>query len=99
MTVFGHHSCRLAHPISNFGSGFPRQTQGAASSAPTLADVVRAFKSTSAIRVDALLGRSGQPLWQRNYYEHIIRNEDEPNKIREHIWTNPRRWASDPEFT
>ncbi len=33
--------------------------------------------------------------WQRNYYEHIIRNEDELNRIREYIMYNPRRWQFD----
>ncbi len=31
-------------------------------------------------------------LWQRNYYEHVIRNDDELNKIREYIIQNPDRW-------
>jgi len=69
---------------------------GAASSAPTLGDVVRAFKSLSAIHVNRLFMRSGS-LWQRNYYEHVIRNERELDKIREYIATNPLRWALDRE--
>ena len=36
-------------------------------------------------------------LWQRNYYEHVIRNETEMTRIREYILTNPARWATDPE--
>ena len=36
-------------------------------------------------------------LWQRNYYEHIIRNEDELNKIREYIIRNPAIWDEDDE--
>ena len=71
--------------------------QGAASSAPTLWDIVRTFKSISAIGVNRLLMRSGQPVWQRNYYEHIIRNEDELNHIREYIMNNPIQWALDEE--
>ncbi len=59
--------------------------QGAASSAPTLGDVIRTFKSLSAIGVNRWLGRSGQPLWQRNYYEHIIRRD------------NPLNWETDEE--
>ncbi|MDP2755953.1 MAG: hypothetical protein Q8P40_16445 [Nitrospirota bacterium] len=35
--------------------------------------------------------------WQRNYYEHIIRNEDELNKIREYIVRNPAMWGEDDE--
>jgi hypothetical protein len=36
-------------------------------------------------------------LWQRNYYEHLIRDEDSLNRIREYIATNPLRWELDRE--
>jgi len=36
-------------------------------------------------------------LWQRNYYEHIIRNDAEMNRIREYILNNPLQWDSDSE--
>jgi REP element-mobilizing transposase RayT len=36
-------------------------------------------------------------LWQRNYYEHIIRVPSELETIRQYIATNPLRWATDPE--
>ena len=75
--------------------------QGAASSAPTdnktLGDVIRAFKSISAIGVNKIVGRSGQPLWQRNYHERIIRNERELQATRQYIIDNPLRWAEDRE--
>ena len=68
---------------------------GAASSAPTLGEIVRAFKSTSARAVNLLLSRAERALWQRNYFERVIRNDDGLGKIREYILTNPQRWASD----
>jgi len=71
--------------------------RGAASSAPTLGDILRAFKSISAIAVNRLLGRSGRSLWQRNYYEHIVRSENELACIREYIANNPAQWALDRE--
>lgn len=37
-------------------------------------------------------------LWQRNYYEHIIRNNDDLNNISEYIKTNPSNWEQDKEF-
>jgi hypothetical protein len=40
--------------------------------------------------------RSG-PFWQRNYHEHVIRNDRELDKIREYVATNPLRWALDRE--
>ena len=63
--------------------------------APTVGDVVRGFKSSVTKRVNALPGASGQRIWQRNYYEHIIRNEDAYLKIAEYIQTNPQRWETD----
>ena len=35
--------------------------------------------------------------WQRNYYEHIVRNEDELNQIRKYIAENPLKWERDEE--
>ncbi len=36
-------------------------------------------------------------LWQRNYYEHVIRNENELIRIREYIMNNPLKWSLDLE--
>jgi REP element-mobilizing transposase RayT len=38
-------------------------------------------------------------LWQRNYYEHVIRDDEDLNKIREYIFTNPNNWFEDEENT
>ncbi len=64
---------------------------------PTLGHVLRAFKSISAIRANNILGQSNRPFWQRNYYEHIIRDEEELNVIRQYIRDNPRNWLDDPD--
>ena len=72
----------------------PSCPQGRASPAPTLGDVMRAFKSLSAIRVNRMVMRTGS-LWQRNYYEHVIRDEDDLNRIRQYIFENPAHWAED----
>jgi len=76
--------------------------RGAASSAPTpqalaLGRIVRAFKSLSAAEVNRKLGRSGVPVWQRNYYEHIIRRGEDLDDGRRYIAENATRWAEDPE--
>ena len=72
-------------------------TGGAASSAPTLGKIVRAFKSLAAIEVNRLLDRSGAAVWQRGYYERIVRAEGELQKLQTYIFENPVRWVSDPE--
>ncbi len=62
----------------------------------SLGAIVGAFKSLAAREVNALLKRKGS-LWQRNYYERIVRNEAEVNAIRRYIDENPLRWALDAE--
>jgi putative transposase len=72
--------------------------------APTmsLADVVHRFKSLTTTRYRRGVLQDGwQPfagrLWQRNYYEHIIRDEEELGRIRQYIIDNPARWEDDIE--
>ena len=62
-----------------------------------LPEIVRAFKSFSARRINTIQNTPGQPCWQRNYYEHIIRSETELQKIRQYIRNNPRQWELDAE--
>jgi putative transposase len=77
-------------------------SRGAASSAPTvdrpkLGEIIRAFKSLSAIEINRILSRRGEAVWQRNYYEHIIRDEKDFQTVREYIRENPVCWNLDPE--
>ncbi len=60
-----------------------------------LGRLIGAFKTVSIQRINAIRNTPGARVWQRNYYEHIVRNEDELNKIREYIGTNPLRWGSE----
>ncbi len=62
-----------------------------------LGNVMRAFKSISAIAANRLLVRSGRPFWQRNYFERIIRSDRELLATREYIRNNPLNWTVDPE--
>ena len=39
----------------------------------------------------------GVSIWQRNYFEHVIRNEQSLNRIRQYILDNPARWEFDRE--
>lgn len=62
-----------------------------------LAKIIGYFKMNTAKRINEMGGVACVPVWQRNYYEHIVRNDDELNKIRDYIATNPLRWLTDPE--
>jgi putative transposase len=68
--------------------------------APTrhpLSEIIRAFKTFSARRINELRGTPGRSLWQRNYYERVVRHERELNAIREYIRANPLNWHLDRE--
>ncbi len=62
-----------------------------------LSEIMRAFKTFSSRRVNALSNGSGARVWQRGYYEHIIRNETSLRRLRNYIETNPLRWDLDRE--
>ena len=82
------HDCRgtaCRAPTEKFGRPTPR-------SLPT---IIRSFKSAVTKRINALRKTPGAPLWQRNYYEHVIRNEPDLNEIRQYILDNPVKWGMD----
>jgi hypothetical protein len=57
--------------------------------------VVAYFKYQTAKRFNEIRNTPGTPVWQRGYYEHIIRDDRSLAQIREYIAYNPQRWASD----
>ena len=68
----------------------------------TLADVVRRFKSLTTRRyADGVSQQGWVPfggrLWQRNYWEHVVRGEESLSRIRRYILDNPASWAFDEE--
>ena len=63
----------------------------------SLGAIVRAIKSATTKRINALRGTPAAPVWGRNYYEHIIRYETSLSRIRRYIAANPSRWAEDHE--
>ena len=66
---------------------------GAINLAPTVGEIVHGFKARCSRVVNA--STSGLKLWQRNYYEHIIRDERTYLQILEYIENNPAKWEDD----
>jgi putative transposase len=83
--------CRGASRRAPTREGFGKPVAG---SLPT---IVRLFKSSSARRINELRRTPGAPVWQRNYYEHVIRDQKELERIRDYIRLNPTRWPADEE--
>ncbi|HSA59197.1 MAG TPA: transposase [bacterium] len=63
--------------------------------APTLGEVIRHFKAIATREVHRI--DSSIPIWQRNYYERIIRVNGELERVRRYIRDNPKNWGNDPE--
>lgn len=63
----------------------------------SLGSFIAGFKSAATKRINAHRGAPGERLWQRNYYEHVVRGDRELDAIREYIVGNPHRWPEDPE--
>jgi REP element-mobilizing transposase RayT len=77
----------------------PTRTMG---TAPTgmrnaLPEIIRQFKTFSAKCINKIRNSPGIPVWQRNYYDHIIRNERSLYFIRKYIYENPLKWSIESE--
>jgi len=89
----------VAHTIANDEKWQP---QGVA---PTLSlgDIVGRFKSLTTTKyINGIKNNNWPPFkkyfWQRNYYEHVIRDDNDLNRIREYIVNNPAKWQEDEYY-
>jgi len=62
-----------------------------------LSKIIGRFKMVSAKQINVQRDTPGVPVWQRNYYEHVIRDEETLRRIRQYIADNPAQWEFDRE--
>ena len=86
-----HFPLENASPLQQTGN--PRGTHPG-----SLAAIIQNYKSIAARKINAVRGAPGARVWQRNYYEHIVRDEADLRRIREYVEHNPATWAKDPLF-
>jgi len=90
------HMILVIQPHTTYGSNNGRDDR-----APTLGKIIAYFKYESTKQINNIVGAGIIPpdtihkIFQRNYYEHIIRNENDLNKIRKYIIKNPNMWDRD----
>ena len=60
--------------------------------------IIKLFKSTTTKQINQLRNTSGKSIWQRGFYEHIVRDEKDLNRIREYIMNNPAKWDEDKYY-
>ena len=83
--AYGH--TPVSHtPVSHTPVRSPSKTIGA---------MVRGFKSVVTKRINEIRNSPCVPVWQRNYHEHIIRDDADYNRIAEYVIANPHRWIED----
>jgi len=63
--------------------------------AGSLPVIVRSYKAACTKRINQIRDSEGCKVWQRGYYDHIIRDEDDLSNIREYISNNPFGWVKD----
>ncbi|MGP8080324.1 MAG: transposase, partial [Dehalococcoidales bacterium] len=62
-----------------------------------LSEIARAFKTYSSKGINELNQTPSINIWQRSFYEHVIRNENDYSEIGEYIFYNPAKWETDKE--
>ena len=72
-------------------------------SAPTLSEIIQSFKRNTTVKyIDAVKKGEFPPfnkrIWQRNYYDHIIRDEADYSAVWQYIDDNPAKWTEDEYF-
>ncbi|MFH1665222.1 MAG: transposase [Candidatus Omnitrophota bacterium] len=93
----------LVGALNDDGTGVKNDNRAGTRPAPTLGRIIGALKSiTTNEYIRNVKTRNWPPfekrLWQRGYYEHVIRNEHDLVYIREYITTNPAKWEEDEYY-
>jgi putative transposase len=61
----------------------------------SISSLMTGFKCATTKQINILRDSPGTPVWQRNYYDRILRDEESLNKIRQYVIDNPRSWEVD----
>ena len=85
------------HPELPDASPLPVPNRANGTRPGSIPSMVQNAKSVSARHINRLRNTPGAPVWQRGYYEHIIRSPHELDRLRRYIESNPLRWALDRE--
>lgn len=81
---------RYSNPNIFGSNALPIQLGSQAGSVPA---IVQNYKSITSRKINKQLNSPGSTIWHRNYYEHIIRDEEDYNRILQYIQENPLQWV------
>ncbi len=88
----------LHHGVDRRANVSPLHATPDGAPAGSLGAMIQGFKSSTTIRINRVNRTPGRTIWQRNYYEHIVRSEKSLDAIRQYIEANPTGWLHDPEY-
>jgi putative transposase len=91
------HAIVVIDALEQSGSGHETPASSVHPQARSLGTIIGNFKSVTTRRINRARRTPAAPVWQRNYFERIVRNDDELNRIRAYIAANPMRWDLDRE--
>jgi REP-associated tyrosine transposase len=80
---------------NSVGAEFITSNKDAINRTPTIGNIIRAFKARCTRQINMMNDNTGNPIWQRNYYDHIIRDEHSYRRITDYIKSNPPDWKND----
>jgi putative transposase len=63
----------------------------------SISEIIRGFKTFSARRINTIRKQRGIPVWQRDYFDRIIRTDEELDNVRRYIINNPQNWETDTD--
>ena len=90
------HGIIIINPVgANGRSPLRSASQHLSMKSRSLSSLMAGFKSAVTKKINLIRNAPGTPIWQRNYYEHIIRNQESLDKIRQYVINNPLSWQID----
>jgi len=84
--------------LNEYGKIVQYEWRESAMKPKSISSFIAGYKSIVTKRINQIRNTHGQPVWQRNYYEHIIRDDKDLNRIREYIVNNPAKWEEDDYY-
>mgnify|MGYP005856786213 CR=1 FL=1 len=75
----------------------PLRTHPTGPQARSIGAIMGSFKSATTRCINKHRATPGARIWQRNYYEHVIRDQQSLERLRQYIQDNPARWELDPD--
>ena len=98
-TMNGHTPLSQTPPTSkneiNIPSGKTNKNTPSGLQSKTIGSLVAGFKSSVTKQINIICNSPGEPVWQRNYWDHIIRSDESFGQIEDYIINNPSNWLND----